>query len=80
MGCFHRRKRRHHHHKVICIPFHVRRRHRRRFDGATAKIKQSQHVGGGVSGLLNPIIQVPINLGDATAIGSGNGNSVTNIL
>ncbi len=67
------------HCNVIVVP--IRRRRRRRGTGATvASINQSQRVGGGVSGLINPVVQIPINLGDATAIRGGRGNSVTNLL
>lgn len=64
---------------IVIVPIR-RRRIRRRIGGATvASINQRQRVGG-VSGLINPVIQVPINLGDATAIRGGRGNSVTNLL
>lgn len=63
---------------IVCVP--VRRRRRRRAGGgAIASINQSQRVGS-VSGLINPVIQIPINLGDATAISNSRGNSVTNLL
>jgi hypothetical protein len=63
---------------VVVVP--IRHRRRRRRGGATAAvIRQTQRVGG-VSGLINPVIQIPINLGDATAIRGGRGNSVTNLL
>jgi len=32
-----------------------------------------------ISGTANVVTQTPINLGDAAAIGRGNGNSVTNL-
>lgn len=69
---------RHRHCDVVVVP--VRRRRRRRVTGTTAaRINQSQHVGT-MSGLLNIPVQVPINLGDATAIRGGRGNAVTNLL
>jgi len=62
----------------VCFP--VRRRRRRRLARATvAKINQTNRVGS-MSGLINIPIQIPINLGDATAIQGGRGNSVTNVL
>lgn len=68
----------HRHCDLICFP--VRRRRRRRRTGATiARINQSQRVGT-MSGLVNVPVQVPINLGDATAIRGGRGNAVTNLL
>lgn len=63
---------------VICFPVRRRRRRRRR-NLTVARINQSQRVGA-MSGLLNIPIQIPINLGDATAIQGGRGNSVTNLL
>lgn len=76
MGHCHRRRK---HCDVVVVPVCRRRRRRRVFGATVAKINQSQRVGS-VSGLINPVIQVPINLGDATAIRGGRGNSVTNVL
>lgn len=70
---------RHKHCDVILVPIGRRRRRRRGVGATVARINQSQRVGG-VSGLINPVIQIPINLGDATAIRGGRGNSVTNLL
>ncbi len=61
---------------IVCVPT---RRRRRAGSGAIARINQSQRTGA-VSGLINPVIQIPVNLGDATAISNSRGNSVTNLL
>lgn len=73
--CHHKRRRRP---VVVCVPIR-RRRHHRRTGGAAAIINQRQRVGS-MSGLLNIPIQIPINLGDATAINNSRNNAVTNIL
>lgn len=62
---------------IVCVP--VARRRRRVGGGAIARINQSQRTGS-VSGLVNPVVQIPVNLGDATAISRSRGNSVTNLL
>lgn len=64
---------------VVCVPVH--RRHRRRVHqgGAISRINQSQRVGA-MSGLVNIPVQIPINLGDSTAMSNSNGNSVTNLI
>jgi len=62
---------------VVCVP--VARRRRRRAVVGGARIEQRQRVGS-VSGLINPVIQIPINLGDANAISNSRGNSITNLL
>ena len=63
---------------IVCVPV-SRRRRRRLAGGAIARIDQRQRVGS-VSGLINPVVQIPINLGDANAISNSRGNSVTNLL
>lgn len=60
---------------IVCVP--VARRRRRAIGGA--RIEQRQRVGS-VSGLINPVVQIPINLGDANAISNSRGNSITNLL
>lgn len=75
MGCHRRRKKKT---LIICVPV-SRRRRRRRGGGAIASINQSQRVGT-MSGLLNIPVQIPINLGDATAISNSRNNSVTNLI
>lgn len=69
----------HKHCDLICFPVRRRRRRRRRAGATIARINQSQRVGS-MSGLLNIPVQVPINLGDATAISNSRNNSVTNLI
>lgn len=68
--------------RIIIVPFVAFRRRRRRKikRGASAKINQSASVNGPVSGLINIIVQVPVNLGDATALNDSDNNSVTNVV
>ncbi len=68
--------------KIIVVPYVVHRRKRRRIRraGNAANINQSASVNGPVSGLINIIIQVPINAGDATALNNSDQNSVTNVV
>lgn len=79
-------KRKHHHcrcccPKIIVVPFVPRRRKRRiRRSGAAADINQSTSVNGAMSGLINIVIQVPINAGDATALNKSDNNAVTNVV
>jgi len=76
------RKKKHRCSKVIVVPYVVYRRRRRRLRRAstTADINQSASVNGPVSGLINIIIQIPINAGDATALNDSDNNSVTNLI
>lgn len=62
---------------IVCVP--ISRRRRRVSGGGVARIDQRQRVGS-VSGLINPVVQIPINLGDANAISNSRGNSITNLL
>lgn|GEM_PF-4005674 len=67
--------------KIIVLPYVTYRRKRRRIRrSASAKIDQSTSVNGPVSGLINIIIQIPINAGDATALNDSDQNSVTNVV
>lgn len=67
--CFYRRRRR-------------RRRRRFRFAraGARAAVNNGATVDGPVSGLINIIIQVPVNTGDATSFDKSHENSLSNVL
>lgn len=66
--------------KIIVVPYIPHRRRKRRIRRTEAKINQSASVNGPVSGLINIIIQVPINAGDATALNNSDHNSVTNVV
>lgn len=62
---------------------HCRRRRRRRrilVSRRTSAIVNNAPRMGASSGLINIPIQIPINLGDATALNRSNGNSQTNVL
>ena len=78
------KKHKHHHcgcSKIIVVPYIAHRRKRRRIRRAsTARIDQSASVNGPVSGLINIIIQVPINAGDATSLNDSDQNTVTNVV
>lgn len=65
--------------------YHKRRRRRsvrirRRVSGAKADLRNVARTGAQSAGLLNLNVQVPINLGDATAFNRSSGNSVSNLL
>lgn len=63
--------------KIIVV---VKRRRRRRFCSARASIDNGPKTGAQSAGLINLNVQVPINLGDATAFCGSKGNSVSNLL
>lgn len=71
----HHKRRRHHHHHMR----HIFRHLRRRSVGAEAIVNNAPRMGAN-SGLINIPIQIPINLGDATANNRSHGNSTTNTL
>ncbi|GAA5344343.1 hypothetical protein [Planifilum fimeticola] len=57
---------------------HRRRRRRLSLERVKAEVENFARTGA-ISGTANVLTQTPINLGDAAAIGRGNGNSVTNV-
>ncbi|MGA8943651.1 MAG: hypothetical protein WB502_13210 [Thermoactinomyces sp.] len=64
--------------KIVCVV--TRRRRRRRSCSARARINNGPTTGAQSAGLVNLNVQVPINLGDATAVCGGRGNSISNLL
>lgn len=67
---------------IIVIPYVPSRRRRKRRGsraGTAAGIDQNTAVGA-VSGLINIIIQIPVNAGDATALNKSDNNAVTNVV
>lgn len=68
--------------QVIIVPYFPRRRRKRRKQrvGTGAEIHQGASVNGAMSGLINIVIQVPINAGDATSLNESDNNAVTNLL
>ncbi|MBO2532678.1 hypothetical protein SAMN04488025_101115 [Planifilum fulgidum] len=65
---------------LIVVHCGHRRRRRRRLslERVEAEVENFARTGA-ISGTANVVTQTPINLGDAAAIGRGNGNSVTNL-
>lgn len=61
-----------------------RRRRRRRYHftraGTHAAVNNGASVDGPVSGLINIIIQVPVNTGDATTFDKSHENSLSNVV
>lgn len=70
-----------------------RKRHRRRIRrlrrfrrhapsriGASAEVQNGASIDGPVSGLINIILQVPVNTGDATSLNESDDNSLSNVL
>jgi hypothetical protein len=45
-----------------------------------AHVNNEARVDGPVSGLINIIVQVPVNTGDATSLNDSNQNSLSNVL
>ncbi|TCS93153.1 hypothetical protein [Hazenella coriacea] len=72
-------RRHHHHHRHHHHMRRVFRRVRRLSVGAEAIVNNAPRMGAN-SGLINIPIQIPINLGDATANNRSHGNSTTNTL
>ncbi|TCW37374.1 hypothetical protein EDC32_10325 [Laceyella sacchari] len=67
------------------LPFETRRRRRRRrklsrpATSTSSNVNNSANIGA-VSGLINIIVQVPVNTGDATTLNNSDQNSTTNAL
>ncbi|SHF40277.1 hypothetical protein SAMN05444392_12117 [Seinonella peptonophila] len=62
-----------------------KRRRRRRIvralkKGSSATVDNAARIDGPVSGLINIIVQVPVNLGDATSLNESDQNSLSNAL
>jgi hypothetical protein len=86
MRCHRKRKRRHCFRDEDCFPRHRKHHrhhgHHRHHDdeGAHATVNNTAKTGAQSAGIANVNVQVPINLGDATAINRSSGNSVSTLL
>lgn len=68
------------HRSLSCSPPKPKKRSAPRRCSAKSSVNNSATIDGPISGLINIIVQIPINAGDATSLNESNQNSTSNTL
>ncbi|MGA8943653.1 MAG: hypothetical protein WB502_13220 [Thermoactinomyces sp.] len=63
-----------------CSPSRHKKRSAPRRSSCKSSINNAATIDGPISGLINIIVQIPINAGDATSLNESNQNAVSNTL